>query len=97
MNVLKFVERDEIVRRFAEEMARLQAKCDKYYYIDKDMELCNYIQAKIDFLKDFSIKLEICAEMYEKAYQIYDFRNSGKSDYVPSEEQLEKMRKIAGE
>lgn len=93
MKVLEFIEKDALVGEFAEEMARLQKKCDKYYYIDKDMNLCDYIQAKIDGLKDLSIKLGICEEMYEKAYQIYDFRNSGKKDYVPSKEQLEEMRK----
>ena len=92
MKVLEFIEKDALVREFAEEMARLQKKCDKYYYIDNDMDLCDYIQAQINFLKDFLIRLGICEEVYKQAYTIYDFRDSGKSDFVPSKEQLEEMR-----
>lgn len=45
-------------------------------------------------IKDFASKLGICDEMYQEAYKIYDFRNSGKKDYKPSKETLEMLKKF---
>ena len=92
LKIKEFIEKDELVSKFAKEMARLQKKCDKFYYIDNDIDLCDYIQAQIDFLKSFLIRLGICEEVYKQAYIIYDFRDSGKEDYVPSEEKLKELR-----
>ena len=92
LKIKEYIEKDELVNKFAKEMARLQKKCDKYYYIDNNTDMCDYIQKQIMYLKEFSIKLGICEEMYKEAYRIYDFRNSGKTDYVPSEEQLKELR-----
>ena len=33
-------------------------------------------------IKQLAVKLKICEEVYERAYEIYDFRNSGKSGYT---------------
>jgi hypothetical protein len=36
-----------------------------------------------DEIKTLTIKFGICNEVYNEAYKIYDFRNSGKKDFVP--------------
>ena len=92
MKILEFIEKKELISKFAKEMARLQKKADKYYYIENDKNMSDYILIYAAELKEFANKLGICEEMYQEAYKIYDFRNSGKKEYVPSQEQLEELR-----
>ena len=92
MKVLEFIEKKELINKFAKEMARLQKKADKYYYIDDNKEMADYVLIYAVELKNFASKLGICDEMYQEAYTIYDFRNSGKKDYTPSKEQLEELK-----
>ncbi len=91
MKVYELIERKELISKFAKEMARLQKKADKYYYIDNNKEMADYVLIYATELKDFASKLGICEEMYQEAYKIYDFRNSGKKGHVPSVEQLEEL------
>ena len=93
LKVNEFIDKKELVSKFAKEMARLQKKADKYYYIDNNREMADYVLIEASYLKDFSSKLGICKEMYDEAYIIYNFKNSGKKDYIPTEEQLEELRK----
>lgn len=93
MKVLEFIEKKELISKFAEEMARLQKKADKYYYIEDNKEMADYVLIYAVELKNFASKLGISDEMYHEAYTIYDFRNSGKKDYMPSKEQLEELEK----
>ena len=92
MRILEFIEKKELISKFAKEMARLQKKADKYYYIENDKNMSDYILVYATELKEFASKLGICEEMYQEAYKIYDFRNSGKKEYTPSQEQLEELR-----
>ena len=93
MIVHEFIEKSELINKFAKEMARLQKKADQYYYIDNNKEMADYVLIYAAELKSFASKLVICEEMYEEAYKIYDFKYSGKKDYVPSKEQLEELKK----
>lgn len=93
LKVNEFIDKKELVSKFAKEMARLQKKADKYYYINDNREMADYVLINASYLKELAIKLGICKEMYEEAYIIYDFRSSGKKDYKPTEEQLEELRK----
>ena len=93
MKVLEFIEKKELISKFAKEMARLQKKADKYYYIEGNKEMSEYVLIYAVELKNFASKLGICEEMYDEAYTIYDFRNSGKKHYMPSKEQLEELEK----
>lgn len=91
MKVYEFIERKELISKFAKEMARLQKKADKYYYIDNNKEMADYVLIYATELKEFASKLGICEEMYQEAYKIYDFRDSGKKEHIPSVEQLEEL------
>ena len=88
MKILEFIEKKELVSKFAKEMARLQKKADKYYYVDNDKEMADYVLIYAIELKEFASKLGICKEMYDEAYKIYDFRNRGREDYEPNLEEL---------
>ena len=93
MKTYEFIEKKELIEKFAKEMARLQKKADKYYYIDNNKEMADYVLIYATELKEFASKLGICEEMYQEAYKIYDFRNSGKEDVIPDEKKLEELRK----
>lgn len=92
LKVNEFIEKKELVSKFAKEMARLQKKADRYYYVEDDKDMASHALTYATELKDFASKLGICEEMYDEAYKIYDFRKSGKKDYVLSEEQLDELR-----
>ena len=93
MKVYEFIEKKELIAIFAKEMARLQKKADKYYYIDNDKEMADFMLSYATEVKELSIKLEVCNEVYQEAYKIYNFRESGKREYVPTKEQLEELKK----
>ena len=88
-----FITRKKLIKKFAEEMARLQMEADRFYYINKDNKMSDFVLNYASELKDFSKRLGICNEMYQEAYKIYDFRNSGKKDYTPSQEVLERLKR----
>lgn len=77
-----------IVKTFAKELARLQKRADKYYYIDNDQDMSSYILDRVIPLRDLTHKFGITNKVYTEAYKIYDFRNSGKKDYSPNLEDL---------
>ena len=54
--------------------------------------MADYMLKQASYLKELLIKLGICDEVYKEAYTIYDFRNSGKKDYKPTEEELKELR-----
>ena len=60
MKIYEFIERKELISKFAKEMARLQKKADKYYYIDNNKEMADYVLIYATELKDFASKLGIC-------------------------------------
>lgn len=92
MKTYEFIEKKELIEKFAKEMARLQKKADQYYYIDNNKEMADYVLIYSTELKEFASKLGICEEMYQEAYKIYDFRNSGKQEFTPSQEQLKELK-----
>lgn len=81
MKVYSFIEREELIHEFAEEMARLQKKADIYYYIDEDKEMSDFVLNYATEVKFLATKLGICEEMYQEAYKIYDFRDSGRTGF----------------
>ena len=79
MKKIKFlITRKRLIKELAEEMARLQKRADRWYYIDDNKEMSDFILNYASEIKAFASKLGICNEMYQEAYKIYDFRKSGK-------------------
>ena len=71
---------------------------DKKYSLEKKINNLEYELNTLLFYRtnrgiELTPEAKALLVYVEKAYQIYDFRNSGKKDYVPSKEQLEEMRK----
>lgn len=92
MKVFEFIEKKELISKFAKEMANLQKKADKYYYIDNNKDMSDYVLIYATELKEFASKLGICEEMYQEAYKIYDFRASGSKESTPSQEKLKELK-----
>jgi hypothetical protein len=83
--------RKQRIREFAEELAYLQMKADKWLYVLHDQEMSGNILGHVGSLKGWLIELGICNEVYTEAYKIYDFRNSGKKDFVPDIKRLQEV------
>lgn len=77
------ISKKKMISTFAKELAYKQKKADKFYYIDNNQEMSSYVLEHVDEIKDLTIKLGITKDVYNEAYKIYDFRNSGKKDYEP--------------
>lgn len=89
---LRFITtRKRIIMEIAKEIADTQRRADVEYY---KPHLKNYkpeanknnhaawLLDKVLPLRDLAQKMGISKEVYEEAYRIYDFRNSGKSGYT---------------
>lgn len=57
-------------------------KADKFYYEQNNKDMSSYCEDHALVIKNLAIKLGICEEVYQEAYKIYDFRNSGKKGYT---------------
>lgn len=93
MKIYEFIEKKELISKFAKELARLQKKADKYYYIEDNKDMADFVLNYASEVKELAIKLGICDEVYKEAYKIYNFNFSGKRRYVPTKEQLEELKK----
>ena len=81
----KIVTRKELIEIFAKEMCHLQKKANYWYYERNNQDLSDYILNLAGELKDLSSKMGICEEMYERSYEIYDYRRSGADDITQEE------------
>jgi hypothetical protein len=86
MKVIVF--RKTIIKAIAKEIAEYQRKADYFYYIRKDQDMSSFELERVSPLKYLSNRLGIAKEVYEEAYKIYDFRNSGKKDFEPNLEEI---------
>ena len=92
----KFITKKKLIKKFAEELAYLQIRADWWFYVSslKDEEKQNMSSMELDAvteLRCICLDLGILKEVYEEAYKIYDFRNSGKKDFVPDIELINQL------
>lgn len=99
-----FITKNKLVKKMAEELAYLQIKADWWYYcfseemvdsennITKQDMSSKYLDSVTE-LRCICKKLGILNEVYEVAYKIYDFRQSGKKNFVVDTELIKKMNK----
>ena len=62
----------------------------------KDKDMSNFELDKVTPLKYLSNKLGITKKVYEEAYKIYDFRNSGKKGFEPNLEEIKSNKCLWG-
>lgn len=83
-----FITKKKLVKKIAEELAYLQIKADWWYYVsnfegNEKREMSSKEIDGVTELRCICHSLGILEEVYEEAYKIYDFRNSGKLDFIP--------------
>jgi hypothetical protein len=97
-----FITKKKLIKKLAEELAYLQIRADWWYYCfpsesaDKENNITkqDMSSSQLDLVtevKAIAMELGVCTEVYEEAYKIYDFRNSGKKDFVPDIELIRKL------
>ena len=101
-----FITKKKLIKSMAEELAYLQINADWWYYCfssdivhDSDgivitkQDMSSKSMDDVTELRCICHKLGILSEVYQEAYKIYDFRNSGMKDFVPDKELIEKLQK----
>lgn len=76
------VTRKAIIEKFAQQIVTLQRKADIWFYERNNQNHSSWLLDQVEAVKDLAIELGICDEVYKRAYEIYDFRNSGKKGYT---------------
>lgn len=79
-----FISRKKLISIFARELAKKHKRADYWLYIINDKDMSSYVLEVVEEIKALATELEIIKEVYEEAYTIYDFRNSGKKGYQPN-------------
>lgn len=77
------ISKKKVINAFAKNLANKQKKADKLYYIDNNQESSSWMLDGVYHMQNLMKDLGITKEVYNLAYKIYDFRNSGKKDYKP--------------
>lgn len=94
---MKLITRRTIIKELAAELAYLQISADWWYYTMKDTEENrNMASGQLELVtevKEIANRLGILKQVYKKAYQIYDFRNSGKKGYNPDIELIKRLNR----
>lgn len=107
--MLGLITKKRLIKTLAEELAYLQIRSDWWYYCFADGKNPDYVldketgitvqdmaSSQLEFVtevKTIAMRLEILPNVYEEAYKIYDFRNSGKKDFVPDIDLIKKLNK----
>lgn len=97
-----FITKKKLIKKLAEELAYLQIRADWWYYcfpseiVDEDsnttkQDMSSHELDGVTELRAIAKELGILSEVYKEAYKIYDFRNSGKKDFVPNIELIRKL------
>lgn len=91
-----FITKKKLVKKFAEELAYLQIRADWWFYVasgDKkeNQNMSNMELEGVTELRCICSDLGILNEVYDEAYKIYDFRNSGKKNHVADVELIKRL------
>ena len=91
-----FITKKKLIKKFAEEMAYLQIRADWWFSVangekEENRNMSNMELEGVTELRCICNDLGILTEVYDEAYKIYDFRNSGKKNHVPDIEAIKRL------
>ena len=97
-----FITKKRLIKILAEEIAYLQIRADWWYHcfsndmVDKENNITkqDMSSSELDLVTEvraIAMRFDILPQVYEEAYKIYDFRNSGKKDFVPDIELIKRL------
>ena len=72
----------DVIEAFAQEIARLQRMADVAFYECNDREHSSWLCDQAYAIKVLAGNMGIWGLAFERAVEIYDFRNSGKKGYT---------------
>lgn len=91
-----FLSKKKLISQFAQELAFLQIRADWWHYISTEPTHLDSVANRLDQISELRFlcqELNILSEVYEEAYKIYDFRDSGKSYFNCDKELVIKLNK----
>ena len=97
-----FITKKKLIKKLAEELAYLQIRADWWYYcfpsekVDENTTKQDMSSMELDGVTELRCIcniLGILKEVYDEAYKIYDFRNSGKKDFAPNVELIKQLNR----
>ncbi len=93
-----FITKKKLVKKFAEELAYLQIRADWWFYVtngdkEENRNMSNMELEGVTELRCICQDFGILNEVYNKAYKIYDFRNSGKKNHVADVELIKRLNR----
>lgn len=93
-----FISKKRLIKTMAEQLAYLQIESDWWYYVcngdqSRNREMSAFQLDMVTDLRAICSSLDIAQEVYSEAYKIYDFRNSGKKDFIPDVNLIEKLHR----
>ncbi len=74
--------KEEVIDHLAFELARIQKMADEWFYIRDNVDHSAWLIDNLGGLLNVARNMGILNEVYERAYEYYDFRNSGRSGYT---------------
>lgn len=91
-----FIIKKRLIKKFAEELAYLQIRADWWYYVasgnkEENQKMSNMELEGVTELRCICHDLGILKEVYDEAYKIYDFRNSGKKNHIADIELIKQL------
>lgn len=95
-----FITKKKLIKTLAEELAYLQIRADWWYYCYPNEKVYENITKQdmssselelVTEVRAIAKRLNILPQVYEEAYKIYDFRNSGKKEFKPDLKLIKKL------
>lgn len=88
------ISKKKVIKAMAETLAHTQVNADYWYYINKDQKMSSFCLDESQALIELLRKLHISRSVYDEAYKIYDFKNSGKKDFVPDLDNIKRVKSM---
>lgn len=95
-----FITKKKLIKELAKELAYLQIRADWWFYVcpanneetkERNHDMASSQLELVTEVREISNRLGIIKEVYDEAYRIYNFRNSGRSDYNPDIELIRRL------
>lgn len=74
--------KETTINTLANKLASLQRKADVWYYERHNQDMSSFCLSQVTPIVDVASELGISTEVYQRAYKIYDFFNSGREGYT---------------
>lgn len=93
------INRASLIKKLATDLAYLQINADWWFYCyhspsnveDERQRMSSHSLDLVTEIREIANYFKIVDDVYDEAYEIYDFRNSGKKDFKPDIKYIQHM------